>query len=384
MSVEITASVTPGRSAPSQVETVFIDEPGPGEALVRIVAAGVCHTDAITREGDLPLPLPGILGHEGAGVVEAVGPAVTQVAVGDRVVIGWPSCGECDACLDGEPRYCDHLVEALTSGARLRGEHRGESAYRTADGAALAGHFFGQSSFATASLVLADALVKVPDDVPLSVAAPLACGVTTGAGAVMNVAKPKPGDALVIWGTGAVGLAAIMAARNSPATTIIAVDLHEDRLALARELGATHTVNAAAGDALDEVRRICGGPADYAFECTGVIRVVEQAVESVSMRGTVILIGGAPADSRFSVDHFGALWGKRIVGVLGGEGRNGSLIPALLDLWRQGRFPIDRLIEDFAFPHVDEAIDAGTSGRVIKPVLHVSDDPIAAHRGGAQ
>ena len=370
MSIQIRASVVDQVGAPFTYTDLLVDEPGPGEILVRMVASGVCHTDANTRSGDMPLPLPGVLGHEGAGIVEAVGQDVTTPAVGDHVVLGWPYCGECKNCLEGEPRYCLSIGGALVGGARLTGEKAGKSGYHRLDGSPVSGHFFGQSSFATHSLALASQAVVVPSDVPLEIVGPLACGIATGAGAVLNTAQPKVGQRLVVYGVGAVGLAAIMAASNTPATTIVAVDMHESRLDLATKYGATHVVNASTTeDVVAAIQEITGGPADFALDCTGVIKVVEQVIDTVGMLGTAILIGGAPAGARFSVDHFGALFGKRIVGTLGGSGRSERLIPALIDLWRQGRFPFDELVQYFDFEDIEGALEASRCGDVIKPVI---------------
>ena len=242
---------------PFEEHEIDLGEPGRGEVLVRIVASGVCHTDAITRAGDMGMPFPAVLGHEGAGVVETVGEGVSQVAAGDRVILGWPSCGECRNCLDGQPRYCLRTGEALVSGRRFKGELRGTSAY-SRNGQPLNGHFFGQSSFGTYSIASADALVKVSPDVPLDLLGPLACGIGTGAGAVLNEARPGLGDSVLIVGVGAVGLAAIMAARNSGVTKILAADVHDSRLKLAEEFGATHTINSRATDIVEGVRRITG------------------------------------------------------------------------------------------------------------------------------
>ncbi|MFI9627230.1 NAD(P)-dependent alcohol dehydrogenase [Streptomyces sp. NPDC052042] len=374
MSTQIRASVVEKIGAPFTYTDLEIDDPGSGEILVRIVASGVCHTDANTRSGNMPLPLPGVLGHEGAGIVEAVGPGVTSPRVGDHVVLGWPYCGECKNCLDGEPRYCLSIGPALVAGVRFTGEKAGASGYRRLDGTPVSGHFFGQSSFATHALALAGQAVVIPDDVPLQIAGPLACGIATGAGAVLNTAKPRVGDSIVVYGAGAVGLAAIMAAKNTPATTIVAVDVHESRLDLATRYGATHVVNAASTpDVVVKVQEIVGGTADYALDCTGVIPVVEQAIETVGMLGTAILIGGAPAGATFTADHFRTLFGKRIVGTLGGSGRSQRLIPALLALWRQGRFPFDELVETFDFEDIEGALEASHRGDVIKPVVRMPE-----------
>jgi aryl-alcohol dehydrogenase len=192
-----------------------------------------------------------------------------------------------------------------------------------------------------------------------------------GAGAVFNTARPTPGSSLVVFGAGTVGLAAIMAARNSPAAKIIAVDRHEARLKLAAELGATHVVNVNTDEPLAAISSICGGPADYALECTGVIDIVRQAVDCVGMLGTCILIGGAPAAAEFSLDHLSTLWGKRIVGVLGGSGRSSELIGGLIDLYALGRFPLDRLVSYFNLDEVETAFARSYDGSVIKPILRM-------------
>jgi aryl-alcohol dehydrogenase len=367
--MKVTAAVVEQPDGPFTVQQLELDEPGPGEALVRVVASGMCHTDAMTRHGDLPMPFPSVLGHEGSGEVVAVGEGVTKVRVGDHVVIGWPYCGTCRNCRDGEPRYCARLGEAVCGGGRLLGPRAGQTSLHRPDGGEVHSHFFGQSSFSTHSLTWADALVVVPDDAPLELLGPLACGISTGAGAVFHTVRPGPGDSLVVYGAGAVGLSAVMAARLSPATTVIAVDRHPARLALAAELGATHTVDATEADPVAEVHRICGGPADYALECTGVVPVVRQAADSVGMLGTCVLIGGAPAGAEFSLDHVTTLWGKRIVGTLGGSGRSEALIGTLVELHRQGRFPFDRLVRTYDLADVEEALEASARGDVLKPVL---------------
>jgi aryl-alcohol dehydrogenase len=367
--MKIDAYVVDAVNAPFVREELELEAPGPGEVLVRVVGTGVCHTDLNTQSGDMPLPLPGVLGHEGSGVVEAVGEGVTAVAVGDHVIMGWPYCGECRNCLRGEHRYCARIGEALCGGHRLRGPRAGESAYRRADGSALSGHFFGQSSFADYSLAHESALVKVDTDVPLELLGPLACGITTGAGAVFNTAQPGPGESVVVFGAGAVGLAAVMAATNTPAAVIVAVDLHDSRLELARELGATHTVNSREEDAIARILEICGGPADYVIDCTGSVKVIEMAAEAVGMLGSLILIGGAPAGARFSLDHMRTLFGQRVIGTLGGSSMSRRLIPGLIALYRQGRFPFDRLITTYGFDEIDRAIRDAHEGGTIKAVL---------------
>ncbi len=371
--MEITAAVADHTGARIELEQLLLDEPGPGEVLVRLVATGVCHTDTITRDGDLPLPLPGVLGHEGAGVVEQIGEGVTEVAVGDHVVLGWAFCGVCRNCRRGEPKYCDQTGPAVAAGVRFLGPKAWQSAYHRTDGTAISGHFFGQSSFATYSITLATSLVKVDPSAPLELLGPLACGISTGAGAVLNTAQPRPGETIVVFGAGAVGLAAIMAARNTPATAIVAVDLHDSRLELAAKYGATATVNGKDPDANAAILAACGGRVDYVIECTGAIRVVEQAVGLIGMLGTVILVGGAPAGSSFSVEHQPALWGKRIIGTLGGSSSSAEFIPALITLHAQGRFPFDELTKMYELADIEQAIADSLSGEVIKPIVRISE-----------
>ena len=363
--MEITAAVVEQIDGPWEIKRLVLDEPGPGEVLVKMVATGICHTDGLARHGDLPFPLPGVLGHEGAGIVVSTGPDVHEVTSGDPVVIGWPFCGQCAHCVAGAPRYCLRLGENLVGGSRLDGA----TALHRPSGEPLSSHFFGQSSFATHVISSARALVKVPIGLPLALMGPLACGVSTGAGAVFNTARPGPGSSVVVFGVGTVGLSAVMAANLSPATRIVAVDRHASRLQLAEQLGATHTIDASQNNTVANILEICGGPADFALECTGVIDVVRQAADSVGMLGTCILIGGAPAGAQFQLDHLSTLWGKKIVGILGGGGQSQSLIGTIMQLYQQGRFPFDRLIEYFDFADIAAAVDASYDGRVIKPIL---------------
>lgn len=359
--------------APFTLEELEIEDPTEGEVLVRVVGTGICHTDLIARSGDMPLPLPGVMGHEGSGVVEKVGPGVEDVAVGDRVIMGWPYCGKCRNCRQGQHRYCAELGSAVLSGRRFSGPKSGQSGYSRPDGGEVSGRFFGQSSFATYALTTANSVVRIDDDVDLTSAGVLACGITTGAGAILNSAQPKPGETLVIFGVGAVGLSAVMAARNTPAATIIAVDVHDSRLELAARYGATHTINSKDESAKARIRQIVGGEVDHAVDCTGVIAVIEDAAEVVGMLGQLILVGGAPAGATFSLDHMSTLWGRRVVGTLGGGGTAHDLIPALLQLNKQGRFPFDELVRVYEFDQIDQAIADSASGETIKPVLRVGE-----------
>jgi aryl-alcohol dehydrogenase len=366
--VDITAAVLEEYHRPLRVQGLRIDEPRAGEVLVRTVATGVCHTDAIARDQDLPFPVPGVLGHEGAGVVEAVGDGVTKVAAGDNVVIGWPWCGGCRSCQAGKHRYCAQMPPMVTSGGRPDGT----SALSRPGGEPVHSHFFGQSSFATRVMTWERSVVKVAADAPLELLGPLACGLSTGAGAVFNALAPPAGSSIAIFGTGAVGLAALLAARESGCTQIVGIDRVPARLSLATEFGATDTINAGQTDPVDAIRELTGGDGiDFTLECTGNVAVLRQAVDALAMPGVCAVIGGAPAGAEVALDHLTVLWGRTVRGILGGEGQSDQLIPTLIDLHRLGRFPFDRMVEYFDLEQVNEAMDASARGEVLKPVLRM-------------
>lgn len=364
--MRVTAAVVNKYNTPFEIESLELDDPIEGEVQIRIVATGICHTDGLAQQADLPFPVPGVLGHEGSGVVEKLGAGVKDVKVGDHVIIGWPFCGACANCSLGQPRYCASLGALLAGGQRADG-----SKSLSRDGEEIHSHFFGQSSFSTFVNATASSLVVVDKELPLHKLGPLACGISTGAGAVFNTLKPGLGSTIVVYGTGAVGLAAIMAAKNTGAARIVGVDVVESRLDLAIKFGATDIINASKVDPVEELERLLRGKADYSIECTGVISVVRQAIDSVGMLGTCCLIGGAPAGAEFKADHISTLWGKRIVGILGGETTSNQLIKGLLALHSQGRFPFDELIQEFDLSQINEALEASYSGAVLKPVLRM-------------
>ncbi len=369
--MQVTAAVLEEHHKPLNVQELEIDEPLAGEVLVKIVASGVCHTDAIAQEANFPFPLPGVLGHEGSGTVEAVGDGVTKVAPGDKVIIGWPWCGECRNCLAGRQRYCMQIGPLVGAGVRL--STGGTCLSRGSE--AVHGHFFGQSSFSTYSITTERAVVKVADDAPIELFGPLGCGLATGAGAIFNALRPEAGSVVAIFGTGAVGLSATMASALSGAKSIVAIDVVDHRLALAKELGATDTINAKETDPVAAIREIAGQGsmgADYALECTGNLDVLRQSVDCLNMPGTAALIGGAPAGAEYTLDHLTTLWGRTVRGILGGEGQSEQLLPTLVDLHAQGRFPFDRLVQFFTLDEVNEAMAASARGEVLKPVLKMA------------
>ncbi|KUO06422.1 NAD(P)-dependent alcohol dehydrogenase [Streptomyces caeruleatus] len=366
MSIPTRAAVVESGGAPFTLSDVELAEPGPHEAVVRMVATGLCHTDLGVASGGLPFPLPGVLGHEGAGVVEAVGPAVTGVAPGDHVVLSFTSCGECRNCRGGHPAYCaTWLPLNLIGGRRADG-----SSTISRGGEELGGHFFGQSSFAERALVDERSLVKVDPEVPLTSIAPLGCGVQTGVGAVWNVLKPVTGSTVVVLGAGAVGLSAVMAAALTPATHIVAVDRVAERLSLAKELGATHTVDASEADLGEALAGITGGQgADGVVETTGNVGVLRQGVDALAARGTLVVVGAPPFGTEVALDVNGLLGGKQVVGLTLGDAETQTFIPALVRLVKEGRLPLHRLISTYPFAEIDQAVRDMGAGKAIKPVL---------------
>ncbi|MDP9635831.1 aryl-alcohol dehydrogenase [Rhodococcus cercidiphylli] len=361
-----TAAVVESGGAAFTLSPVELGEPRSGEVRVRIVAAGLCHTDLGVAAGGLPFPLPGVLGHEGAGVVKAIGPGVTGVQEGDHVLLSFTSCGTCGNCRSGHPAYCaTWLPLNLIGGARADG-----SSPITRNGTALGGHFFGQSSFANHAIVDERSLVRVDSSAPLEILAPLGCGVQTGVGAVWNVLRPRPRDTVVVTGAGAVGLSAIMAAALTPAAKIIAVDRVAERLELATELGATHVVDATREDTAAALAELTeGSGVDGAIETTGNVGVLRTAIDALAPRGTAVVVGAPPFGTEVPVDVNAMLPGRRIVGLTLGDSETQTLIPVLVDLVVSGRLPLQRLITHYRFDDINSAVADMISGASIKPVL---------------
>jgi aryl-alcohol dehydrogenase len=363
---QIRAAVARETGKPLQFESASLEAPRDNEVLVRMVATGVCHTDMVVRDQQFQTPLPMILGHEGAGVVEQIGRNVTTVAVGDHVVMTYMYCGLCSPCATGHPAHCANMGQLNFGGGRLDGS----SSACDHHGGELHDHFFGQSSFATHAVASELNVVKVPKDVPLELLGPLGCGIQTGAGAVLNAMKVHAGSSFAAFGTGAVGLAAIMAARVAGATKIIAVDVNPARLSLALELGATHAINSRESDPVEEIRKLTGGGADFTLECSGRAAVLRQAIDSVGLLGTCGIVGATPqgTEASFNVNDV-MIPGRRIMGIVQGDVVSRTFIPELIELFQQGRFPFDRLVKFYTFDQVNEAMADSESGVTIKPIL---------------
>jgi aryl-alcohol dehydrogenase len=374
--VDVVAAVATAKGEPFRIEQLQLDEPREDEVLVRIVGTGVCHTDLICRDQWYPVPLPAVLGHEGSGIVERVGSRVRKVKPGDHVVLSFVACGSCRACIQGAPAYCATLYDLNFSGFRPDGSTALHGA-----GGPIHGHFFGQSSFASHALAFERNVVKVPDDAPLELLGPLGCGIQTGAGAVLNTLHPRAGTSIVVFGVGSVGMAALMAARVAGCTTIIGVDLKPGRLALARELGATHTIDPTTADSVEAIRDITGGGADFSLETTASPTVFRQAVDCLAQRGVCGLIGAAALGTEVSLDMNTVLFGRTVRGVIEGDSVPDIFIPQLVELLRQGRFPLDRLVTEYQLSEINEAAEASLSGAAVKPVLRV---PVAGENGLAK
>ncbi|KUQ84826.1 MULTISPECIES: NAD(P)-dependent alcohol dehydrogenase [Enterobacter cloacae complex] len=349
-------------------EETLLQPPRADEVLVRVVACGVCHTDLIVRDQYFPTPLPVVLGHEGSGVIEVVGSDVKDFSVGDHVVMTYHSCGHCEPCSTGEATYCNHAFALNFGGGRLDGSCSTQDAH----GHKIHDHFFGQSSFATYAIANRRNLVKVDKDLPLELLGPLGCGIQTGAGAVFNVLQPRAGTAFAVFGAGAVGLSALMAARVAGAATLIAVDITPGRLELAKSLGATHTINSRECDPVEEIRRITGGGAHCTLETSGIPAVLRQAIDALSTRGTCAIVGAPAAGTEASFDVNDVMTrGRTIRGVIEGESIPSVFIPRLLSLFRQGRFSFDKLVRFYDFEEINQAVADAQNGLVVKPILRI-------------
>lgn len=355
--IAIDAAVVERPGAPFRIERLDIDPPGPGQVLVRIRACGICHTDMVMRDGDLPVPFPAVLGHEGAGVVAAVGQDVDDVMPGDSVLLSFHSCGACPACHAHHPGYCVDFVPRNFLGIRQPGEGglwRGDQP--------VGGNIFGQSAFATYALAHRDNVVKVDADLPLALLAPLGCGIQTGAGTVLETLKVAPGESVAILGAGAVGLSAVMAAVIAGAGRIAVLDRHAHRLDLARQLGATET----ASETADLV-----GLFDYVLDTTGVLALLEPAVALLTQRGTLALIAAYPPGTA-GLDASAIMsMGRRIVGVVEGGVDPQQFIPHLIDYYQNGRLPIENIVKIYNFYDIEQAFSDSQNGSVIKAVISI-------------
>ncbi|HBR6852121.1 TPA: NAD(P)-dependent alcohol dehydrogenase [Klebsiella aerogenes] len=360
--MKVKAAVTLGYQQPFSIKDIQVSAPKKDEVMVKIVATGVCHTDAVIRDNAGILPMPAILGHEGAGIVVNVGDAVRGVEIGDHVVLSYAACHHCENCLTNHPSACESFND-LNFGGRL---DDGTTPYRLDDQELSV--FFGQSSFSQYVVTKATNAIVVDRDVELSLLGPLGCGIQTGSGTVLNRLKPVAGESLVVFGCRAVGLSAIMAAKLTGCSQIIAVDIHANRLELARELGATHVINGKQEDSVAVIRQLTGKGAHYAIETTGVAAIVLQAIHAIKPLGTVAVVGFT-GDITFNVQNDLMAEGKSLIGVIEGDAVPQLFIPQLVQFYKQGKFPIDKLIEFYPLEEINQAFADSASGNVIKPVV---------------
>jgi aryl-alcohol dehydrogenase len=354
---KIRAAVLRKKGGPLEIESIEMEGPREDEVLVRIVASGICRTDIDLCDDWDEADTPVVLGHEGAGVVERTGRSVKSVKRGDHVVLSYQSCGHCRQCRSGHPAHCKHLYEANFGFKRLDGSN---ALHRSG----IRGHFFGQSSFATHTLATERNLIAVPKDLSLEILAPLGCGLQTGAGTVMNSLKVPGGKSIAIFGTGAVGIAAVMAARIVGAHPIIGVDIKPRRLRIALELGATHTIDNRRQDLAARIAEITGRGIDYVVETTGNAEMHQLGIDVLNPHGIVALLTG---ESGVDLDE-----GRKTLGIIEGDAVPQNFIPKMIELYKAGQFPFDRLVKFYDFSEINRAIADAKRGDTIKPVLRIS------------
>lgn len=370
----IEAVLALGAKQPLSVEKLELSKPQGKEVLVKVVAVGVCHTDIMTKyEGLCQFPM--VLGHEGVGIVESVGEEVAGLTPGQRILMSYDSCGHCPQCDDKLPSYCNDHGSLNFSGTRPDGR----LTHSFSDsGEAIYGSFFQQSSFANYALCHESNATVLDDDLPLPLMAPLACGVQTGAGTVMNTLSVKPNTTIAIFGCGCVGLSAVMAAKAVGAKHIIAVDLNQDRLDTALEIGATATVNPSElhgeKSVIEAVQSLSDGSCHYAIDTTGVPAVLRQAFDCCGPLGVTAMIAPGVPGTEVSIEMMGLLPGKSLRGVVQGDSLTAEFVPKLIALWREGKLPLERFVSYYrSIDQLPTAFEDMKAGRVIKPVVIIDE-----------
>ena len=353
-------------SRPLVIRTVTLDPPGHGEVLIKVAAAGLCHSDLSVINGDRPRPMPMALGHEASGIVEEVGSGVDDLRRGDHVVVVFvPSCGHCAPCAEGRPALCEPGAAANGAGTLLSGAHRIHEDDRVVN------HHLGCSVFAEYAVVSRRSLVRIDPEIPLDEAALFGCAVLTGVGAVVNTAQVRVGASTAIIGLGGVGLAALLGARAAGARTIVAIDLSPAKLDDAMKLGATHVVDARDPDAKEKVRAITGGGVEYAFEFAGATRAFELAYGITRRGGTTVTAGLPPPTASFAIPGVNLVAEERTVkGSYIGTCVPVRDIPRYLDLYRQGRLPVDKLLSGrLALDEINDGFDRLHDGQAVRQVV---------------
>lgn len=354
------------KSKPLSVETIELEEPGYGEVLIRIAAAGLCHSDLSVINGDRPRPTPMVLGHEAAGVVEKCGAGVDDLKQGDHVVMVFvPSCGHCLPCAEGRPALCEPAAAANTAGTLASGQRRLKR-----NGAPV-NHHMGVSAFAEYAVMSRRSLIKIDPELHLEEAALFGCAVLTGVGAVVNTGRVPPGATVAVVGLGGVGLASLLGAQLAAAQRIVAVDLSDDKLALARQLGATDTFNAGDADAAEKIREATKGGLDFVFEMAGSVKAMELSYKITRRGGTTITAGLPPPGATFPIPQVNLVAEERTVkGSYIGSAVPLRDLPRYIALYRMGRLPVDRLMSArLKLDDINEGFDRLDRGEAVRQVL---------------
>ncbi|AMC92764.1 aryl-alcohol dehydrogenase [Erysipelothrix larvae] len=364
--MRVKAAVTWDAGAPFVLEDVELDQPKATEVLVEVVATGVCATDAGAAGGHMGVPFPIVLGHEASGIVKEVGEAVTYVKPGDHVVVACCLCGTCDNCLTGKPGSCEHIPRLNFGGAMEDGTKR-----LSKDGHEIS-TFFGQSTFATYAVTNEKNLIKVDKSLDLELLGPLGCGIVTGSATVLEGLKPKSGSTIAIYGCGAVGLSAVMAAKISGCLKIIAVDINDDRLKLAKELGATDVINSKAQDITEMVRSLTDGKGvHYGVDATGNSMVAKSALAALTNQGELCLIGAGYQEIGIDLNTEFLFGTKKLSGYIAGLVSSKYIVPRLIEYYKQGQFPFDKLVTFYDFEDINQAFEDSKTGITIKPILRI-------------
>ena len=367
--MKITAAVVNGVNDDYELEQLTLGELYPDEVIVKMVASGVCHSDEALRVGDAAFPMPAVLGHEGSGIVVEVGSAVSKFNVGDQVVMAYNYCGTCPSCRTGHPSSCNEWTPLNMSGARLDGSH----IFYKEDGTPVS-NFFAQSSFATHTITHVNNLIKVDPEEDLRLIGPLGCGLLSGFGTVVNGLKPKTASSIAVFGTGAVGLGALMTAKIVGCSTIIAVDIHDARLETARELGATHTINSRTEDLAARIAEISGEQGvDYTVDTTGISSVMKASIDVLAIGGVCAPVAVTPNSIEMNTFMDLVLSNRKLIGVLMGDAVPQLAIPELIKFHKEGKFPFDKLVKFYKFDEINQATADSNSGETIKPILIIDE-----------
>lgn len=361
--MKIRAALIKKAREPFQIEEIDLGAPLSNEVMVKIVACGVCHTDEVAQQQFIPVPLPAVFGHEGCGIIQEIGSGVSNLKKGDHVCFSFGFCGECSNCLSAKPFICKEFNHINFGGVMPDGTKR-----LSQNGQKISS-FFGQSAFATYTVVNQNSVIKVDSDIDLALTAPLGCGIQTGAGTILNRLHPEFSSSIVIFGCGTVGMSAIMAAKIVGCATIIAIGGNDNSLILAKELGATHTINRKdCDDVVRKVKEITSGGANYAIDTSGVPEFVRKALACVGYGGTAVVLG-ATGDLTINVQKELMGDGKSLVGIIEGDSIPKLFIPKLLTYYKSGKFPFDKLIAYYDFKDINQAFEDSHNGKVIKAVL---------------